>query len=173
MIPQITTQRLILRGFCEADLDAYADMCGNAEVMRYIGNGQTLSRSDSWRNMAMVVGHWQLRGYGMWAIEEIQTGEMIGRVGCWHPEGWPGFEVGWSLRRAYWGLGFATEAATAAVNYVFTQLQRSHVISLIYPQNIASVRVAEKLGEKLQGTTEFFGNEVLIYGMSREDWQMM
>jgi RimJ/RimL family protein N-acetyltransferase len=173
MIPQIATQRLILREFCEADLDAYADMCGNPEVMRYIGAGKPLSRSDAWRNMAMIVGHWQLRGYGMWAVEERQTGEMIGRVGCWEPEGWPGFEIGWSLRRAYWGLGFATEAATAAISYAFTQLERSHLISLINPQNIASVRVAQKVGENLQGTTEVFGTEVLVYGISREDWQKM
>ncbi|MCC5634475.1 GNAT family N-acetyltransferase [Nostoc sp. CHAB 5844] len=173
MIPQLKTQRLILRGFCEADLDAYADMCGHPEVMRYIGAGQLLSREESWRNMAMIVGHWQLRGYGLWAVEESQTGEMIGRIGCWQPEGWPGLEIGWSLRRAYWGRGFATEAATAAMNYAFTQLQRSHIISLIHPQNTASVRVAQKLGEQLQGTTEIFKTEVLVYGLSREDWQKM
>ena len=173
MIPQIATQRLVMRGFCESDLDAYADMCGNPEVMRYIGAGQPLSRSDAWRNMAMIVGHWQLRGYGMWAVEESQTGEMIGRVGFWQPEGWPGFEIGWSLRRSYWGFGFATEAATAAMNYAFTQLKRSHLISLINPQNIASIRVAQKLGEKLQGTTKIFGTEVLVYGISQQEWQMM
>ncbi|BAY17009.1 GCN5-related N-acetyltransferase [Nostoc sp. HK-01] len=173
MIPQLKTQRLILRGFCEADLDAYADMCAHPEVMRYIGAGQPLSREESWRNMAMIVGHWQLRGYGLWAVEESQTGEMIGRIGFWQPEGWPGFEIGWSLRWAYWGRGFATEAATVAINYAFTQLQRSHIISLIHPQNTASVRVAQKLGEKLQGTTEIFKTEVLVYGLSREDWQKM
>jgi len=173
MIPQLKTQRLILRGFREADLDAYADMCAHPEVMRYIGTGQPLSREESWRNMAMIVGHWQLRGYGLWAVEESQTGEMIGRIGCWQPEGWPGLEIGWSLRRAYWGRGFATEAATAAMNYAFTQLQRSHIISLIHPQNTASVRVAKKLGEKLQETTEIFKTEVLVYGLSREDWEKM
>ncbi|OCQ99163.1 acetyltransferase [Nostoc sp. MBR 210] len=173
MIPQLKTQRLILRGFCEADLDAYADMCAHPEVMRYIGAGQPLSREESWRNMAMIIGHWQLRGYGLWAVEESQTGEMIGRIGCWQPEGWPGLEIGWSLRRAYWGLGFATEAATAAMNYAFTQLQRSHIISLIHPQNTASVHVAQKLGEKLQGTTEIFGTEVLVYGLGREEWAKM
>ncbi|AFY42803.1 GNAT family N-acetyltransferase [Nostoc sp. PCC 7107] len=173
MIPQLKTQRLTLRGFCEEDLDVYADMCAHPEVMRYVGMGQPLSRGESWRNMAMIIGHWQLRGYGLWAVEESQTSEMIGRIGCWQPEGWPGLEIGWSLRRDYWGYGFATEAATAAMNYAFNQLQRSQIISLIHPQNVASVRVAQKLGEKLQGTTEIFGTEVLVYGLSREDWQKM
>lgn len=170
-IPRLETERLILRAFCEADLDAYAEMCADPEVMRYIGNGQPLSRSESWRNMAMMLGHWQLRGYGMWAVEEHSCGVMIGRIGCWQPEGWPGFEIGWTLRRAYWGRGFATVAARAAMNHAFCELKQSHVISLIRPENAASRRVAEKLGEKLEGTTEIFGSEAVVYGISREDWQ--
>lgn len=113
LVPQIDTPRLILRGFCAADFDAYAEMCGDPEVMRYIGMGKPLSREDAWRNMSMIIGHWQLRGYGMWGVEERQSGEMIGRIGCWQPEGWPGFEIGWSLQRVDWGRGLATEGAKA------------------------------------------------------------
>ncbi|NMG07756.1 GNAT family N-acetyltransferase [Brasilonema sp. UFV-L1] len=169
-IPQLETQRLILRGFREEDLDAYTEMCSDPEVMRYIGEGKPLSRWESWRNMAMMLGHWQLRGYGIWAVEERSSGEMIGRIGCWKPEGWPGFEIGWTLRRTYWGHGFATEAATTAMDYAFGELQQSHVISLIRPQNAASIRVAERLGEKLEGKTQMFGSEAVIYGIHREDW---
>ena len=171
LIPQLETQRLILREFRESDLDAYAEMCGDPEVMRYIGTGKPLSRWESWRNMAMMLGHWQLRGYGMWAVEERSNNEMIGRIGCWQPEGWTGFEIGWTLRQAYWGRGLATEGAKAAMHYASEELQQSHVISLISPDNTASKRVAEKLGEKLQGTTELFGSEAVIYGISREDWR--
>ncbi|BAZ23192.1 GCN5-related N-acetyltransferase [Kalymmatonema gypsitolerans NIES-4073] len=170
LIPELETQRLLLRGFREEDFDAYAEMCGDADVMRYLPEGKPLSRPESWRHMAIMLGHWQLRGYGMWAVEERSSGEMIGRIGCWQSEGWPGFEIGWTLRRTYWGRGFATEAARAAMDFAFGKLQRSHVISLIRPQNYASRRVAEKLGEKLEGTMEIFGDEVVIYGMSREDW---
>ncbi|KYC43284.1 acetyltransferase [Scytonema hofmannii PCC 7110] len=169
-IPQLETQRLLLRGFLEEDLDAYAEMCGDPEVMRYIGTGKPLSRWESWRSMATMLGHWQLRQYGMWAVEERQNGEMIGRIGCWKPEGWPGFEIGWTLRRQYWGRGFATEGATAAIDYAFNVLQQSRVISLIRPQNTASIRVAQKLGEKLEGTTEIFGSEAVIYSIGRENW---
>src|SRR5262245_10650028 len=99
----LETDRLTLAQFretdLEADLDAYADMCGDAEVMRYIAAGQPLNRADSWRSMATMLGHWQLRGYGQWAVEERASGEMVGRIGCWNPEGWPGIEVGWMLRR--------------------------------------------------------------------------
>lgn len=173
LVPQINTPRLILRGWCAADFVAYAEMCSDSQVMRYIGMGKPLSSEDAWRNMAMIIGHWQLRGYGMWAVEERQSGEMIGRIGCWQPEGWPGFEIGWSLRRAFWGRGLATEGAKAAINYAFADLNQSEVIHLIFPENTASIRVAEKLGAKLQGTTKILGNEVLLYGILREDWQRM
>ncbi|NEP15049.1 MAG: GNAT family N-acetyltransferase [Symploca sp. SIO2C1] len=171
LIPQLETQRLILRGFRQQDFDAYAQMCADPEVMRYIGDGTTLSRQQSWRNMALMLGHWQLRGYGMWAVVERQSGEMIGRIGCWQPEGWPGFEVGWMLQRTHWGCGLATEGATAAMDYTFRELQQSHVLSLICPENTASIRVAQKLREKLEGTTKIFSREVLIYGICREDWE--
>jgi RimJ/RimL family protein N-acetyltransferase len=166
----LETERLILRQFREADLDAYADMCGDAEVMRYIATGQPLNRADSWRSMATMLGHWQLRGYGQWAVEERASGDMVGRIGCWNPEGWPGLEVGWMLRRRYWGRGFATEGARAALGYAFTVLGCGHVISLIRPDNAASIRVAERLGERLEGRTEVMGHEVLVYGISAEEW---
>lgn len=170
-IPIIKTKRLILRGFRQEDLDAYAEMYADVEVMRYIGTGKVLSREESWRSMATIIGHWYLRGYGLWAVEEQQSGEMIGRIGCWKPEGWIGLEIGWTLRRAFWGRGFAREAGKASMDFAFTKLEQSHVISLIRPDNAASRKVAEKLGEKLQGETEVFGNKALIYGISREEWE--
>ena len=73
---------LSFRMFRESDLDAYAAMCGDPDVMRYLGGGYPLSRDESWRNMALVLGHWQLRGFGLWAVEERATGLLAGRVGC-------------------------------------------------------------------------------------------
>ena len=89
------TERLILREFRENDFDAYAAMCADAEVMRFLGG--VMKRMDAWRQMAMFIGHWRLRGYGLWAVEEKATGEFIGRVGLLNPEGWPGLEVAWTL----------------------------------------------------------------------------
>jgi RimJ/RimL family protein N-acetyltransferase len=165
----LETERLVLRMFRESDTDAYAEMMADPEVMRFLG--KPLSRAEAWRNMAMVIGHRQLRGYGFWAVEERASGELVGRVGCWRPEGWPGFEIGWTLRRAYWGRGYATEAARASITHAFTSLRQSRVISLIAPDNHNSIRVAERLGEKVEGEWEIFGTKVLVYGMSREDWE--
>ena len=77
----LETDRLILRMLRDSDLDAYAEMCADAEVMRHLGDGQPMSRHMSWRNLAMIVGHWTLRGYGMWAAEERSSGVMVGRIG--------------------------------------------------------------------------------------------
>jgi len=162
----LETERLILRPFREADLDAYAAMTGDPEVMRHLGSGP-MSRSDAWRNMATILGHWTLRGFGMWAVEDREAGELVGRVGCWKPEGWPGLEVGWMLRRSSWGRGFATEAARASVDFAFDRLKERHVISMIHGENLPSIRVARRLGMRLEGRTEVFDIPVAVYGLRR------
>lgn len=162
----LETERLILRQFREEDLDAYAAMVGDPEVMRHLGSGP-MNRAEAWRNMAMVLGHWRLRGFGMWAVEAKATGAMIGRVGCWRPEGWPGLEVGWALRRESWGNGYATEAARASLDAAFEGIGERHVISLIHGDNQPSIRVARRLGMRLEGRGEMFGIPVSVYGVRR------
>ena len=163
----LETERLILRMFREEDFEQHARICSDPEVMRYLGEGRPLNRFEAWRSLAMILGHWQLRGYGPWAVEERATGNFIGRIGFFYPEGWPGFELGWVLGRESWGKGYASEGARRALRYAFTEMGRDHVISLIHPGNIASIKVAERLGEEVEGQTELFGHAVLIYGISR------
>jgi RimJ/RimL family protein N-acetyltransferase len=162
----LETDRLILRMFRESDFEAYAKLTSDPEVMRFLG-GKTFDRFEAWRHMASMVGHWHLKGYGHWAVEEKASGKLVGRIGFLNPPGWPGFELGWTLGRDFWGRGYATEGARRAMKYGFNELDRSHIISLIHPDNKASIRVAERLGEKVEGTTPLLGNEVLIYGIER------
>ncbi len=162
----LETDRLILRMWREADFEAYADLCADPEVMRYLG-GKVFDRTEAWRHLASMIGHWYLRGYGIWAVEEKESGSLVGRIGCINPEGWPGFEVGWTLKREFWGKGYATEAARRALDYGFNELDKPHVISLIHPENRASIRVAERLGEALEGTARVFDTDVLVYGIDR------
>jgi RimJ/RimL family protein N-acetyltransferase len=168
--PELETERLRLRMFCHSDTDAYADMCADPEIMRFLGDGKPMSRDMAWRNMATVMGHWHLRGYGFWAVEEKSTGELVGRVGCWNPEGWPGIEVGWTILRAAWGQGFAVEAGRAAMDWAFQQLNLESLSSVIRTGNDRSVRVAEKLGESWDYTLELMGYECQIYTITREKW---
>jgi RimJ/RimL family protein N-acetyltransferase len=167
----VETERLVLRMLREDDFEAYARIFTDPEVTRYLGDGSPLDRFGAWRSLAFNVGHWALRGYGMWAVEEKASGRLVGRVGAFYPEGWPDFEVGWALARDCWGKGYATESARCALAYAFTELGRDHVISLIHPANVASIRVAERIGERLERTSELFGRRVLIYGIDRRTWR--
>ena len=167
----LETERLLLRMFRPDDLDAYAAMCADPDVMRYLGDGKPLDRPNAWRQMAMILGHWPLRGYGLFALEEKTTGALVGRAGIFEPEGWPGFEAGWMLRRESWGKGYATEAARRVLRWAFTDLGREHVISLIREANKPSIRVAERLGERLEGRAVIFGQDALVYGIGRAAWR--
>jgi RimJ/RimL family protein N-acetyltransferase len=164
-IPTLETERLVLRAFKAEDLEAYAPMCADPEVMRYLGDGRLLTRMETWRSMAMLLGHWDLRGHGMWAVTLRGDDRLIGRAGFFEPEGWPGFEIGWTFARVAWGHGYATEAAARALAYARQVMDRREVISVIVPGNERSIRVAERIGEKFIRNDDIAGKPVLIYGM--------
>ena len=163
MIPSLTTPRLRLRPFREADLDAYAAMCADEEVMRHIGAGGPVGADVAWRQMALFLGAWALRGHGMWALEELASKRLIGRVGYLDPPGWPGCELGWLLARDAWGHGYAFEAARAARNYGRDALGLTELISLIRPDNMRSIALAQRLGAILGEKIEFMEQACLVY----------
>ena len=162
-IPTITTDRLHLRGFRPSDVEPYADMMADPSVTQFLSAGGPLSAVDAWRQLAMLAGHWTLRGFGIWAVEERSTGQFIGRVGCFEPEGWPGFEIGYVLARAAWGKGYALEAAQASLRYARTVLERDDILSVIRPGNVGSIRVATTLGAVCAERIEFFGAPADLY----------
>jgi RimJ/RimL family protein N-acetyltransferase len=166
----LETERLILRKWNLSDFDSYARMTAEPEVMRFLSPRRPLSRYEAWGSLASMVGHWQLRGFGMFAVVERASSQLIGRVGPWQPEGWPDFEIGWTLRSRFWGHGFATEAVKACIQYAFTTLDRAHLISIIDPENIRSIAVAERAGEQLEGNVtipSMPGKQFLQYGLYR------
>jgi RimJ/RimL family protein N-acetyltransferase len=113
--------------------------------------------------MAAVVGHWSLRGYGTWAVEDRATGAYVGWCGLWFPEGWPEPELGYALVRAAQGRGLATEAALAARAFAYETLGWSTLISFIDLRNQSSQRVAERLGARCESTRLLRGMEGGIY----------
>jgi len=164
MIPTVETPRLRLRAFTLADLDAYAAMCADAEVMRHIGAGGAVDRDTAWRHLAMFLGTWALHGHGMWAIERRSDGALIGRAGFLDPPGWPGCELGWLLARDAWGQGYAFEASRAALDFGRReQGLAGELISLIRPANARSIALAERLGATDGGPIEFMGHTALVY----------
>jgi RimJ/RimL family protein N-acetyltransferase len=162
MIPQLTT-RLTLRALEARDFEPYAAMMADPEVAHHLGDGRSMGRAEAWRQLAMFAGHWVLRGFGVWAVEERATGAFAGRIGCFEPEGWPGLEIAYTLARPFWGKGYAREGAQASLEYARTTLGRERIISIIRPANARSIRVAEALGAVRESEIEFFGAPAAIY----------
>ena len=162
-IPRLATDRLVLRGFTPEDFEPYAAMMANPDVGRFLMDGRPLSRQEAWRQMAMFIGHWVMRGYGLWAVEERATGRFIGRIGCLEPEGFPVFEIAYTLTASAWGRGYAREGAAASLRYAREVLGRKRIASIIRPGNMASIRVAQSLGAVAGETVEFFGAPSTVY----------
>lgn len=165
-MPILTTDRLLLRPVEESDLDAYAAIVADSEVVRYLG-AEPLTREDAWRQMALFLGHERLRGWSNNAVVERATGRLLGRCGLWQPEGWPGLEVGWVLTRDVWGRGYATEAATAWRDWAFDELGADELISVIHVDNARSAAVARRIGHEPLRETEVQGNPCVIWGQRR------
>lgn len=165
--PELETDRLRLRQFRAGDLDAYARITGDPQTMRYIARGEPLDRAQAWRSLGYVLAHWQIRGFGLWAAEEKASGALVGRIGLLRREGWRGVELAWLVARERWGEGLATEGARAALGHALTALGASRVISLIAPENAASIRVAEKLGLRCVETRQVEGRAASIYEIDR------
>jgi len=171
-VPAIETERLLLRLPRIEDFDAYAEMHAHEEAARHIGG--TLLRAPAWRKFLQMPGAWMMQGYAMFSVVEKSSGRWIGQAGPWQPEGWPGTEVGWAFHPAAWGKGYATEAATAAIDWAFAQLGWSEVIHSIAPANAPSQALARRLGSSNRGRGRLppphQDVEIDIWGQSREDW---
>jgi RimJ/RimL family protein N-acetyltransferase len=169
---RLETPRLILRPPRLEDLDPWTEMMADEETARFIGG--TAPRPACWRQLMTLIGAWHATGFAMFAVIERSSGRWIGRVGPWQPEGWPGTEVGWAIVRDCWGKGYAIEAATASMNWVTDTLGWTDIIHSIDPGNVASQRVAQKLGSRNRGPGRlphpFENSAVDIWGQTGEEW---
>ena len=169
----LETERLILRPTLAEDFEPWATYMEDAEASRFIGGPQL--RSVSWRGFCSVAGAWSLFGHSMFSVVEKASGRWIGRLGPWKPEGWPGTEVGWGLVREAWGKGYATEGATAAIDWAFDRLGWTDVIHCIDPENAPSQAVARRLGSQNLGVgampAPFETMPIDLWGQSRDAWR--
>jgi RimJ/RimL family protein N-acetyltransferase len=163
----LETSRLTLRPFEERDCDALHDMFSDEACVQYT-IGQTLAHWQTWRALASYLGHWQLRGFGPYAVVEKSSGSMLGPVGLWFPIEWPEPEIKWSLARRFWGRGFATEAAVAVRDMARAALHRTRLVSVILPGNVRSRAVAGRLGGVHEKDIPFRGGvaEVHAYDLT-------
>lgn len=156
-IPVIETERFLLRGYRPDDIEAFAAFYASPRS-RYVGGPMTAELAC--RAFMTYAGHWHVRGYGRWMVEEKATGATLGNVGLWYPDGWPEPEIGWTLFEGAEGRGVAHETALAARAYAYGTLGWSTAISLIASDNARSRALAERLGAVRDGdfTHERYGN---------------
>jgi RimJ/RimL family protein N-acetyltransferase len=167
---EVEAARLLLRMWRNEDLDAYARICADPEVIRYLRGPMT--REQSAEQIAGFVRHRKELGFGLWAVEHKGTGAFVGFVGLLYHEAWTEgehrTEVGWRLDRVYWNRGFATEGALASLRHGFEDLGLEQVISITHPANAASRRVMEKAGLTFRGEACWRGFDVVWYAVDRQ-----
>ena len=148
----IQTSRLLLRQWHENDFEQYAEYYADENKAKYVGGKK--GREAAWRHFACLIGHWQLKGFGYWAVDEIEMGNFVGCVGLWQSPGWPELELGYWLLNEYQGKGYALEAGQKCIELARDQLNAKSLVSYIDPSNVASKNLAEKLGAKYENTIE-------------------
>lgn len=141
-----TARRLIGRHLHASDVDALFEVYGDAEAMRWVGDGEPLTREQCVEWVMVSERNYRTRGYGMSALVEHETGEVIGFCGLVHPAGQADAELKYAFKRSHWGRGFATEGAAAMLTYAQESLGLRYVIATTAPENLASQRVLNKAG---------------------------
>ncbi len=169
---RLETERLVLRLPRIEDFEAYAEMHADEEATRHIGG--VLLRAPAWRKFLQMPGAWMVQGFAMFSVIEKASGRWLGQAGPWQPQGWPGTEVGWAFHPSAWGKGYATEAASAAIDWAFANLGWTEVIHSIDPGNAASQALARRLGSANRGPGRlpppFESVAIDIWAQSREQW---
>ena len=163
LVPQqLETERLLLRQFRNGDWPDLHEYYSDRKATRYTFNCD-LTEGDTWRIMCGMIGHWQVRGYGPYALEEKASGRVLGTVGFWYPNDWPEPEIKWGLAARAWGRGFASEAARAVLKTGREYMPEIRFISMISPHNEASIRLAQAVGASYESEFVYEGELCHIY----------
>jgi len=163
LVPESTeSERLILRQFVESDLQDLHEYYSDRKAIQYTQN-RDMSPADTWRSLACMVGHWQIKGYGPYAIALKSTQKVIGISGFWYPIEWPEPEIKWALNREFWGQGFAKEATLSTLSIAKQYLPDQQLISLIHSDNLRSINVAKSVSAKFEKNIEFRNGQWCVY----------
>ena len=171
--PTLETKRLFLRPPVAEDFSGFCEFQSDPISMKHLGGVN--ADSVTWRAMRTVAGAWALDGFHMFSVISKETNEWMGRIGPLYPHGWPDREVGWGLISRFTGKGYAFEAATACMDYVFDRLGWNHVVHNIAPTNLESQALAKRLGSKKMGPAKlpepYTDQPVELWGQTRAEWQ--
>jgi RimJ/RimL family protein N-acetyltransferase len=161
--PVIKTSRLTLRPFSIEDSKTLHHILNIPGILKYYPSSDPPDLDRVHRLINRQIDHWHEHGYGWWAVESHSDQRLLGWSGLQYLPETGENEIGYLLDQSYWGLGLATEAAKAGIEFGFDQLGIGEIIGIVHPKNIASHRVLEKIGLKFQEKTEYFGMECLKY----------
>lgn len=163
-MPQLLTERLLLRPFVWADLDWLCELYSDPEVMRFLSDGgRTRDRDTTVQSLSKVFQHWILYGFGIWAVTLRGTKELIGRCGVGFFHDLDEAELSYTIARPFWGGGYATEAAGRVLQHAWEELHLPAVVAHARPGNGPSIRVMEKLGMKCVGDGEYEAAKAVGY----------
>lgn len=166
----LETERLILRPLDEADAREIFAMRSDADVMRFIREPQkNIRESIDWINL--VSSRWRTEQTGFCALIERQTGAFVGWCGVWRLDETDETEIGYAVAKNYWGKGFAAEAARRFLKYAFAELDAERVVAVARPENVASLRVMEKIGMSFVRKGKFYNQILAQYAIERRDWK--
>jgi RimJ/RimL family protein N-acetyltransferase len=168
LIPTLQTPRLILRPPAAGDFPVYRDFYADAEASRLYGG--PLEPALAWRKLAVDIGHWHLRGFGMWSVAVRNSGAMVGSCGIVWPEGWPRHELTWWIAPAARRNGYALDASRAAIAWAYDSLGWDRVETHMDDVNIPARRLAGKLGGAVIARESFPDGIVRhVYALPRPD----
>lgn len=167
---EIETERLLLRPMTHADLDWFAALRGDPDVMRFIGANGPLTYEQSRERLDRYVSCWAQHELGMFGVRPRGNAESIGWAGLQPLDGSDEIEVGYAFGKDAWGRGMATEVARAVVRWGFTDRALERIVAVSYPENSASRRVMQKLGMRYEGTRIVYGVESVYYSLTPNDF---
>jgi len=173
-MPQIETNRTVLRMFDRGDLDDLASIYADEDVMRYL-SGHPLSREETSGWLEYFLKGWEQYGFGWWAVTSKDSGEIIGHCGLQFIHITPEVEVTYGLAKKYWRQGIASEVARACLRYGFEEVNLNRIYALADPGNTGSHRVMQRIGMAYDKTEyykdDLYEGDLIYYVISRADYQ--
>jgi RimJ/RimL family protein N-acetyltransferase len=167
----IETARLHLRQFTPGDLDDLYPIFSDVDVVKYMKTGLPVSRAETESALMSIINHWEQHGFGRWAVDDKETGKLIGYGGLRNLDGTP--ELVYLLAKPYWGMGLATEVANACLKWGFEERNFERIVAVTKPDHAASRRVMEKIGMVYERDATYHDIDVVLYAISRPTFQSL
>jgi ribosomal-protein-alanine N-acetyltransferase len=164
--PILDTDRLRLRPVAADDLDHFAALYGDPDVMRFIGTRVPMTRQQAGERLEFMLDHWRRHGFGMWVLFRKADGAFVGRCGMRYLDDTTEIELGYTLAKAFWGQGLATEASRAVVRYAFEVMRCARLVAIADPAHVASIHVMKKLGMTFERMGHFYDAECVLYALA-------